>query len=258
LTDAWFDGTGDLFPENGTGFLYVTGKLTDAPAKWTSQAVPFPGDYIYAYYTASLALDSNHAPGLAFNVANDTYLGVAFWRPGTKSATLVAHNDGYTTNANPAISLAFYGTEPRIVTDAPWNYNSFDPDHEPADLWAMRAMNPTGALWMPGIDVPPDGVNELEMPWIASGSQGQTAIVMASNHDPEGQGMQCGFPKIARSADFLTFQTCAPAPVATPAFAPNNMCPVVRFGANDKLWLAFNNNDESGDIGLGLVLWREK
>ncbi len=96
------------------------------------------------------------------------------------------------------------------------------------------------------------------MPWIASGSQGQTAIAMASNHDPEGQHMSCGFPKIARSAGFLAFQTCAPAPVGNPSFAPNNAHPVLRFGGNDKLWLAFNNNDTNGDIGTGLVLWREQ
>jgi len=34
--------------------------------------------------------------------------------------------------------------------------------------------------------------------------------------------------------------------------------PVVRSGLNDKLWVVFNNNDENGDIGIGLVLWREQ
>ena len=27
---------------------------------------------------------------------------------------------------------------------------------------------------------------------------------------------------------------------------------MLKFGANDKLWLAFNNNDSNGDIGIGL------
>ena len=257
LTDAWFDGSGSLFPENGTGFVYVTGKVTDAASKWTENAVPFPGDYIYSYFTGSLALDSSHNPGIAFNVANDTYEGVAFWRPGTRASTLVGHNDGYTTNDNPTISLAFYGTEARIVTDAPWNYNSYDPDNEPADLWAMRATSTAGTTWYAPVDVPPDSVNILQMPWIATGSKGQTAIGMASNNDPEGDGMLCGFPKIARSSNFQAFQTCAPAPADNPSFAPNNAYPVLRFGGNDKLWLVFNNNDDNGDLGLGLVLWRE-
>jgi hypothetical protein len=258
LTDAWFDGTGNLFPGNGTGFLYVTGKVTDSPSKWTSHAAPFPGDYVLSYYSGSLALDSNHAPGIAFNVANDTYEGIAFWRPGAGASTLVARNDGYTTNDNPSISLAFSGTQARIVTDAAWTYGSFDPDHEPADLWAIRAVDSAGLGWTSAVDVPPDNVNMMELPWITTGSQGQTAIVMASNHDPEGEGMTCGFPKIARSSDFVTFQTCAPAPVGNPSFAPSKMYPVLRFGGNDKLWLAFNNNDGSGDLSLGLFLWREQ
>ena len=258
LTDAWFDGSGTLFPGNGTGFLYVTGSVAGSRTGWKSQPAPLPAGYLYSYYAGSLALDSNHAPGIAFNVSNDTYEGIAFWRPGASTSSLVARNDGYTTNDNPSISLAFSGTQARIVTDAAWDYGSFDPDHEPADLWAMRAVDAAGLGWMPAVDVPPDSVNELELPWIATGSQGQTAIVMASNHDPEGQGMVCGFPKIARSNDFVTFRTCGPAPVDKPSFYPNNMTPVLRFGTNDKLWLAFNNNDDSGDIGIGLVLWREQ
>jgi hypothetical protein len=178
LTDAWFDGSGTLFPDNGTGFLYVTGKVTHPPGNWTVQTAPFPGDYINAYYTVSLALDSNHNPGIAFNVANDIYEGIAFWRPGTTTSTLVAHNDGYTTNDNPAISLAFYGTVPEGVTDASWDYNSFDPDHEPADLWAMRATNAAGTSWMSAVDVSPDNVYEMDSPWMTTGSKGQTAIAM--------------------------------------------------------------------------------
>ena len=251
------DSDSFAFPQ-GSGAVYVTGNVGDAAAKWTSQAVPFPGDYTSLYYTISLALDSNHAPGIAFNAANDTYEGVVFWRPGTSTSTLVAHNDGYTTNDNPAISLAFFGTEPRIATDAEWNYASYDPDSEPAAVWTWRAANPAGTAWLTAVQVPADNANVLDSPWITNGSQGQTAIAMASNQDPEGQGMVCGFPKIARSSDFLVFQTCAPAPVNNPSFAPNNVHPVLRFGGNDKLWLAFNNNDATGDIGIGLVLWREQ
>jgi hypothetical protein len=217
-----------------------------------------PARYNWPYNTVSLALDSTHAPGIAFNVANDTYEGVAFWRPGAESSTLVARNDGFTTDDNPAISLTFFGTQARIATDAEWNYGSYDIDSEPAAVWAMRATNSAGNTWMSPVQVPADNVYELDSPWIATGSQGQTAIAMASDYDPEGPGMACGFPKIARSTDFLSFRTCAPAPVNNPSFAPNDAHPVLLFGGNDKLWLAFNNNDPNGDIGLGWVLWREQ
>lgn len=257
LTDNSFFADSSPFPEGG-GFLYVTGKLTDVPAKWTSQPIPFPAGYPWPYSTVSLALDSNHVPGIAFNVASDLYEGVAYWRPGMAYATLVAHNDGYTTNDDPAISLTFFGTEARIATDAKWNYGSYDPDSEPASAWVMRALDTSGLNWSTPVNVSSDNANVLDSPWIASGSKGQTAIAMASNQDPEGLGMVCGFPKIARSTDFLSFQTCAPAPVGSPSFSPNNAHPVIKFGSNDKLWLAFNNNDDNGDIGMGLVLWREQ
>ena len=96
MTDNSYFADSSPFPD-GSGFLYITGNLTDAPAKWTSHPVPLPPGYPDCYDTVSLALDSNHVPGIAFNVANDTYMGVAFWRPGMAAATLVAHNDGYTT-----------------------------------------------------------------------------------------------------------------------------------------------------------------
>ena len=66
-------------------------------------------------------------------------------------------------------------------------------------------------------------------------------FAMASNDDPEGSwnGRLPGFPKIARSADFLSFQTTAPALVNSPSFSPNNAHPVMRFGVSDKLWLDF-------------------
>jgi hypothetical protein len=248
----------DAFPE-GSGVLYLSGKVTDPPSKWSTTPAPFPAGYTSPYYTVSLALDSDHNPGIAYMVCDEpqVFEGIAFWRPGQTSAMLAGRNDGYTTNDNPDLSLAFAGTQPRIAIAAAWNYGSYDPDQEPADLYAMQAATPSGALWMPPVDVPPDNVNVLELPWITVGSKGQTAIVMASNHDPEGAGMTCGFPKIARSTDFRAFQTCAPAPVDAPSFYPNNMTPVARFGTDDKLWVVFNNNDDGGDIGIGLVLWRE-
>jgi len=221
LTDNSFFLDSSPF-EEGSGFEYVSGSVTNPPAKWVFQPVPFPPGYPEAYYTVSLALDSNHVPGIAFNVVNDTYMGVAFWRPGMAYSALVGRNDGDTTNDNPAISLTFFGTEARIATDAEWNFGSYDPDSEPALVWAMRSLDSTGLNWSPAVSITSDNANVLELPWIAAGSQGQTAIVMASNHDPEGQGMVYGFPKIARSADFVTFQTTGPALLDAPSFTPNN------------------------------------
>jgi hypothetical protein len=255
--NSYFGDNRSPFPTED-GFLYVTGKVTDGPAKWTFQPVLYPPNYTDSFFVVSLALDSNHNPGIAFNVANDNYEGVAFWRPGMASAVLVARSngDGW-TNDHPAISLTFFGVLPRIATDAGLN-SSDDPDSDTA-VWATGATD-SGALWLSPVKVPVDGANEVDSPWITAGSKGQTAIGMASDYDPEGPGMLYGFPKIARSNDLhmAGFQTTAPAPLDQPSFSPNNAHPVLRFGGNDKLWLAFNNNDSNGDIGIGLVLWREQ
>jgi len=122
--------------------------------------VPFPGGYTSPYSTVSLALDGNHVPGIAFNVASDTYEGVAFWRPGMTAATLVAHNDGDTTNDNPAICLTFFGTEARIVTDAEWNYASYDPS-EPGEVWVMRALDSSGLGWSTPLSITADKVQRF-------------------------------------------------------------------------------------------------
>ena len=129
----------------------------------------------------SLALDSNHVPGIAFNVANDTYMGVAFWRPGMAAATLVAHNDGYTTNDNPAISLTFFGTQARIATDAEWTYGSYDPDSEPAFVWVMRALDSTGLTWSTPVNVTSDNANVLDA---APGSQPDPSVRRRSRWPP--------------------------------------------------------------------------
>jgi hypothetical protein len=110
-------------------------------------------------------------------------------RPGRKQVARV-----HRSQRKPRDFAAFFGTEARIATDAPWNDNSYDPDNAPAAVWAMRAMNSAGAAWYPAVDISGDNVNVLESPWIAAGSKGQTACVMASNHDPEGFYMSYGFP----------------------------------------------------------------
>jgi hypothetical protein len=251
---AMWQGSFHLAYLSDNSFRYATGKLSDDPAKWKSQPVPLPGGYSSTSLTVSLALDSAHNPGIAFLVSNDSGTATAFWRPaGGGSAVLVGRNDG-TIDDNPDIALSFFGTEPRIATDAIWNYDLYDQDYDHM-IWAMRGVG-DGSNWLPPVNVPSDGNMSLNSPSIATGSRGQTAIAMESIHGGVGDGA-CGFPKLSRSDDFLTFKTCGPAPVHHPDFAAVDY-PVVRFGGNDKLWLAFHNSDTNGDLASGLVLWREQ
>jgi hypothetical protein len=216
--------------------------------------VPLPGGYSSAYSTVSLALDSAHNPGIAFLASNDSTNAAVFWRPaGAGSAVVVGQDDGKNTD-DPDIALTFFGTEPRIATDDPWIYALYSQD-EDHSVWAVRGTS-GGSNWLPAVSVPSDGYISVGGPLsIATGSKGQTAIAMSSIHGGVGDGT-CGYPKVSRSADFLTFSTCGPAPVNSPLFAPVDY-PVVRFWGNDKLWVAFHISDPSSEIGNGLVLWRE-
>jgi hypothetical protein len=235
-------------------YKYVTGKLADDPKKWMYQDVPMPGGYLYQYNSISLALDSSHNPGIAFLVANDSTETPALWRPASSNPpVIICPNDGW-TNENSDVQLTFFGTEPRITSDFVWNYDLWrqDEDH---NVWAMRGVG-DGSNWLPPVNIPSEGnLSVYGSLSIATGSQGQTAIVMTAWDGGAGNGV-CGLPKLARSADFVTFQTCAPAPLGNPDFEVVDF-PVVKFWGNDKLWLAFHNYDTWGQLGTGLVLWRE-
>jgi hypothetical protein len=239
---------------NPEHYQYASGKLSDDRTKWTFKAVPSPGGYDSSFKVISLALDSAHNPGIAFMGSNDSYTATAFWRPASGgSSVVIGHNDRPADN--PDLALTFFGTQPRVVTDIPWNYDLWSQDYDHM-IWAMQGVG-DGSNWLPAVNVPSDGNISVSGPLsIATGSQGQTAIAMSTIHGGVGDGV-CGYPKVARSADFVTFQTCGPAPVGNPSFWPPDY-PIVRFGGNDKLWLGFLNWDPNGQLGIGLVLWREQ
>jgi hypothetical protein len=90
---------------------------------------------------------------------------------------------------------------------------------------------------------------------MASGSQGQAAIALSTNGGVD-NGVVCGYPKIATTGDFAAFKTCAPALKNAPYFGQVGW-PVLKFGGNDKLWVAFQNADTYAEIGIGVVLWRQ-
>jgi hypothetical protein len=249
-----WNGSFHLVYVTDTNYRYATGKVSDAPAQWKTQTVPLPGGYSSQYGAVSLALDSAHNPGVAFLVGNEAGTAAAFWRPASgASAIVIGRNDG-TAADNPDIALSFFGTQPRITTDAIWNYAMYDQD-ENHSVWAMCGAG-DGSNWLPAVNVPSDGEISVSGPLsMASGSRGQTAVAMSTIHGGVGDGV-CGYPKLSRSDDFVTFTTCGPALMNNPYFGTVDY-PVVRFGGNDKLWLAFHNPDMYADIGTGLVLWRE-
>jgi len=235
-------------------YQYVTGKLSDDPAKWTNQPAPMPAGYLYEYRTISVALDGAHNPGVAYLVANDSTESPVFWRPTSNNPpVVVCPNDGW-TNENSDIQLTFFGTQPRITSDYIWNWDLYEAD-EDHNVWAMSAAD-DGSNWLPPVNVPSEGELSVGGPLsITTGSQGQTAIALSGRDGGPGNG-NCGIPKFSRSTDFLTFTTCAPAPVDNPSSDWIDY-PAIKFAGNDKLYLAFHNVDTYGQLGTGLILWRE-
>jgi hypothetical protein len=167
-------------------FRLATGKLANDPAKWTVRTVPLPAGYPSILRTISLALDSEHNPGLALPVRvaygeRPDLTGIVFWRPMSNDPpVLVAHDDGRTSGDQSDIALSFFGTEPRIASDVILDYAAWDRDYDHC-IWAFRAAD-NGRNWLPPVNVASDRRTTLEGPLsMTTGSQGQTAIATSTD-----------------------------------------------------------------------------
>jgi hypothetical protein len=236
------------------GIRYLSGKASDDPAKWKLQHAPLPGGYSSAIELHSMAVDSAGNPGIAYLVEGDSDSAEAFWRPESGgSAVVAAANNGNDDCAD--VSLSFSGTQPRIAFAGARSedyYSGYD-----QSIWSIQSTN-DGTIWLPPVGVPADGLTSMGGPIAsASGTKGQVAIVSSQDGAITGS-FAWGFPKISRSDDMVTFQTTAPALVDNPSYE-SIAYPGVKFGGNDKLWVSFVNLDYwNGQLGPGIVLWRER
>jgi hypothetical protein len=67
--------------------------------------------------------------------------------------------------------------------------------------------------------------------------------------------VSCGQPKLSRTTDLLRWTTCGLTTLGAPNFSATY--PVVLFGDNDKLWVSFQQTDNSDDLPVGITVWRE-
>ena len=238
------------FHQEATGIVYAAGANTADPATWKTNKVPLPSGYTDYYRIVSVAVDSAGNPGVAFIGADANTNSELFWRPGMAASVVAATNNGK-QNDDPDLKLAFAGTQPRLAFSGARDNNFFsDYDHS---IWSMKS-NDTGNSWAPSANVVSDGNTSIGGPlWIDVGSAGQGVIVTELDGGNEDR-VKCGQPKISRSNDFLTWTTCAPGLLNQPSLAGGY--PVVRFGANDKIWLSFQNQYKN-DLAAGVVVWRE-
>jgi len=199
----------------------------------------------------SLALDAEGKPGLAYWLQSEQSYNVtlAFWRPGTHTAFKVIDSSGF-QNDTPAVSLAFHGSQPRVGVRIIRVKDGFDDD-----LWATAS--PDGQAWSEPVQVPRDGGHGWDNPIsLAVDSKGRGALAVTSLHGvPAPKPPACGLPKLARSSDFEQWTTCSPDTNKTLSITAWH--PSIVFAGNDKLYLAFRNNDSDSKVGVGVVLWRE-
>jgi len=199
----------------------------------------------------SLALDAESKPGLAYWLQSEQGYNVtlAFWRPGADKAFKVIDSSGF-QNDNPAASLNFHGSQPRVGVRLIRVKDGFDDD-----LWA--AASPDGQAWSEPAQVPRDGGFGWDNPIsLAVDSKGRGALAVPSLHGvPAPKPPDCGLPKLVRSSDFAQWSSCSPDTKKTLSITAWH--PSIVFAENDKLYLAFRNNNTDSKIGVGVVLWRE-
>lgn len=243
------------------GVVYTTGAQTAAgPVTWSGRNLPLLGqDNHYAKF--DLAMDSTGQPGVAFmyydsSASTDV---VYFWRPSATTATKVTTSNGRNNIivGGPDIKLVFSGQNPRMLLNmqrsdgGPYPYNT--------DLWSV-ASNDGGATWAAPVQLPSDGDTGLDTPiTLAIAPQGQAAASAPNPHGTTRQGMKCGWPKLSRTTDWVSWTMCNPGNSPAPQVLDYGY-PSVAYASNGKLYVAFQNANQvdSHELPiLGVMLWRE-
>lgn len=225
-----------------------------ASGAFTDAMVPLlPGTSGNAYGPTALALDATGRPGVAYFLVPEAGspqqgLSLVFWRPGEASASKVADSNNVQSDI-PSLSLAFGGSRPHIAYHLATN-----PEDPTEELWISSAND--GRAWGAPIRIPRDGSDITNVDQaVALTSQGQAAV--AANLGAGSGDGQCGGPKLARSTDLVNWTTCSPdAEVGlSVGFAGRYVSLQAR--PNGRLYLAFQNINESPLLPAGVVLWRE-
>ena len=239
------------FFQSYNGIRYLTGKLSDVPDKWTLALAPLPSGADDYRAENHLSLDSAGKPGIAFWTIQGSYNSIlAFWRP-TDAASTVVIDSNQVQNDFVETKLAFFGTQARVMAQVvrddqgPSGYDRY--------FWVAAQ---TGSGFAAPAGLPSDGNTALGYGSLALGSNGQAAVVSAAVGGNSG-GVQCGNPKITRSANLVNWTTCSPFPMANEPYTHSDW-PQAAFAANDGLYIAMYNGDDQKVSLWGVILWRER
>jgi hypothetical protein len=233
--------------EGGTTLHYLTrtgtGKFTDAKAP--KFAAPVGGPITTQ---PQVAVNSQSRPAIAFLLSPATGYNttVGFWRPGDAQAVKVTDSKDV-QNDNAYISLAFAGDKPRIAINLSRGEKSGGP------MYLISSED--GKTWAAPIQVPQEGNESMDGLFsLGISAQGAGAIIApitGGNRDAS----VCGQPKLARSADLKTWETCSPD--TTGKLGLSVPFASLVFDSKGKLFVVMQQTSEFSEVKPGLVVWRE-
>ncbi|HEX3748448.1 MAG TPA: BACON domain-containing protein [Bryobacteraceae bacterium] len=241
----------------------VTGTETTAAGTWSSQHFPQVTGYPGVVNQYSIAVDSNGVPAVALTRVPTGQSGpypTYFWRPVANTLVQVLTDNGYGGNGYSnlnryAVRLIFNGTEPYILYGGPRTANPNQNQYE----WV--AYSPTGAdgTWTV-TNVPANGGaangDTIGSPFgIAVGSVGQLAVASSA---AESYRAGCGNKSntnLATTPNLSEWTVCDLGGAGGPTITSDQ--PVVRYGVDDALFVAFTEPDVGHALPQSVQLWAQ-
>jgi hypothetical protein len=275
-------GAGDSsFPQialrNGTTHIaYVTSTeqvlyrtRMGASGTFTEATAPITAGQASALGPISLAVDADGNAGLAyFTKGASLRATLAFWRPGTSTATEIASSnmtDVLTpVERRPSVTLVFVGTTPRVAfhllrTDPVLNGMMTDSNPE---LWTSVASSAAGTSWSTPVGAPRNG-DFATMRF--NTTQWYQGLVVHPNGSMTMGGaflsrgtintLCAGGPKLARSMDGMSFETCSP--MNTPLNFAGDWLSMWGHAPNKVSLVFFYDRRASDAVRGGVILYRE-
>ena len=228
---------------------YMTGAIEQDPGTWKVSYAPLLPGSNAALKASSLALDADGTPAIAYwlRPASGAVWTLALWRPGSEQAVKVADSgdSGYPPDG---VLLAFSGHQPGIVLDSRLHRGQVSSHYS-------TVSKDNGATWSVPAPIPDDG-NEhiagyMSFAVAPNGSAAFAGDVVGGNTT----GMRCGWPKLSRSPDMVSWTTCAPQGQAQGVTRTN--WGTVIFAPSGMLYLVFQNRQiaPGQPLPAGLVIW---